>query len=180
MHICCTLSHSSALQGMVPSKGEAVRDDGAGNGGRGALLLIRANSIGTCCVPLKGRSFSCPERQNEITELISPGLGNIGIFLPYTEMQHLLFSFLPEDALIMTSANVPGDPMVLRDEDAMSLKADCYPMHDREIVNRCDDSVVRGFPWAHVLHPPLEGQRALVREHRRHGGTPWGWAARSI
>jgi hydrogenase maturation protein HypF len=86
-----------------------------------------------------------PKRDSEVTELISPGLGNIGIFLPYTEMQQLLFSYLPEDALIMTSANVPGDPMVVRDEDALSLKADCYLMHDRMIVNRCDDSVVRAF-----------------------------------
>jgi hydrogenase maturation protein HypF len=86
-----------------------------------------------------------PKRDSESTEIISPGLGNIGIFLPYTEMQHILFSHLPEDALIMTSANVPGDPMVLTDQDALKLEADCYLMHDREIMNRCDDSVVRGF-----------------------------------
>jgi hydrogenase maturation protein HypF len=45
----------------------------------------------------------------------------------------------------MTSANVPGEPMVLRDEDALALGAECYLFHDREILNRCDDSVVRSF-----------------------------------
>ena len=86
-----------------------------------------------------------PKKDGDITELISPGLGNIGLFLPYTEMQNLLFSYLTEDALVMTSANVPGEPMVLRDEDALSLGAECYLMHDRAIVNRCDDSVLRTF-----------------------------------
>ena len=45
----------------------------------------------------------------------------------------------------MTSANVPGEPMVLRDSDALDLRADLYLMHNREIANRCDDSVVRAF-----------------------------------
>jgi len=82
---------------------------------------------------------------NDITELVAPGLGNVGVFLPYTSMQHLLFHYLKEDALVMTSANVPGEPMVLREKDALTLGADIYLMHDREIVNRCDDSVVRSF-----------------------------------
>ncbi len=82
---------------------------------------------------------------SEVTELVAPGLGNIGVFLPYTAMQHLLFHHLDDDALVMTSANVPGEPMVLRETDALKLGADVYLMHDREIVNRCDDSVVRSF-----------------------------------
>ena len=86
-----------------------------------------------------------PKVENEITELVAPGLDTIGVFLPYTSMQHLLFHHLAEDALVMTSANVPGEPMVLRESDALTLGADMYLMHDREIVNRCDDSVVRSF-----------------------------------
>lgn len=83
--------------------------------------------------------------ENDITELVAPGLGNIGVFLPYTSMQHLLFHHLGTDALVMTSANVPGEPMVLREKEALTLGADMYLMHDREIVNRCDDSVLRSF-----------------------------------
>lgn len=85
------------------------------------------------------------KREDEVTELISPGLGNIGLFLPYTEMQRILFERLNVDALVMTSANVPGEPMVLRDEEALALGADIYLMHNRKIVNRCDDSVVRSW-----------------------------------
>jgi hydrogenase maturation protein HypF len=85
------------------------------------------------------------KKEDEVTELISPGLGNIGLFLPYTEMQQLLFHYLKLDALVMTSANVPGEPMVLRDEDALDLGAEYCLLHNRQIINRCDDSVVRAF-----------------------------------
>lgn len=85
------------------------------------------------------------KRPGPVTELISPGLGNIGLFLPYTEMQNILFQKLNVDALVMTSANVPGEPMVLKDEEALALGADMYLMHQRAIVNRCDDSVVRSI-----------------------------------
>jgi len=86
-----------------------------------------------------------PQTDEPINELISPGLDNVGLFLPYTEMHHILFSHLKDDALVMTSANTPGDPMVLDDVDALDLKAELYLLHDRKIVNRCDDSVVRSF-----------------------------------
>jgi hydrogenase maturation protein HypF len=85
------------------------------------------------------------KRPSEIMEAVSPGLSTVGLFLPYAGMHHLLFRHLEDDALVMTSANVPGEPMVLRDADALDLGADAYLMHDREIINRCDDSVVRAF-----------------------------------
>ncbi len=98
------------------------------------------------------------KRDVAVNELIAPGLGNIGAFLPYTGMHHILFHYLKGDALVMTSANVPGEPMVLRDEDAIALKADCYLLHNREIVNRCDDSVLRTF----------EDKTFFIRKSRGH------------
>ena len=80
---------------------------------------------------------------SEMTENVSPGLDNIGMFLPYTGMQHMLFSHLDEDALIMTSANLPGEPMILDDDHILELNADAYLLHDQKIVNRADDSVLR-------------------------------------
>ena len=144
MHICCTLDSLEALRewyrrrekpfAIMVRDMDAVLGYAAPNEFERSLLLSPHRPI-----------VLVPKKESRTTELISPGLGNIGIFLPYTEMQNLLFSYLEEDALVMTSANVPGEPMVLRDQDALTLGADCYLMHDREIVNRCDDSVVRGF-----------------------------------
>ncbi len=78
-----------------------------------------------------------------VPEEVSPGLDTVGMFLPYTGMHHLLFDRLKTDALIMTSANLPGEPMVLDDRDVMSMGADMYLLHNQEIVNRADDSVIK-------------------------------------
>lgn len=76
-------------------------------------------------------------------ELLSPGLNTIGLFLPYTGLYHLLFSCLDADAVIMTSANIPGEPMMINNDEVFSLAADYYLLHNRRIPNRVDDTVVR-------------------------------------
>ena len=76
-------------------------------------------------------------------ELVSPGLNTIGVFLPYTGLHHILFSLLKADALIMTSANIPGEPMLTQNEEVFSLGADIYLLHNRDIPSRIDDSVLK-------------------------------------
>ena len=76
-------------------------------------------------------------------------LYTIGCMLPYTGLHHLLFSALTDhatDLLVMTSANMPGYPMIIDLGEAvahLSGVVDCFLSHDRRIVNRCDDSVIR-------------------------------------
>ncbi len=78
-----------------------------------------------------------------------PGISNlhtIGCMLPYTGLHHLLFAHLAHPLLVMTSANLPGYPMITNLEIALgrlSGEVDYILTHDRRIVNRCDDSVVR-------------------------------------
>ncbi len=76
-------------------------------------------------------------------------LHTIGVMFPYTGLHHLLFSRLKHPLLIMTSANMPGYPMITDIDQAMAKlnrDADFFLTHNRTIVNRCDDSVVRkGF-----------------------------------
>jgi len=73
-------------------------------------------------------------------------LHTIGCMLPYTALHYLLFHHLKHPLLIMTSANMPGYPMITDIKDAMaklSCDADFFLTHNRKIVNRCDDSVLR-------------------------------------
>jgi len=83
------------------------------------------------------------KRDDETLELLSPGIDTVGVFLPYTGMQVLLFDILDTDALVMTSANPPGEPMITDDREILALGADMYLLHDQRIVNRADDSVLR-------------------------------------
>jgi hydrogenase maturation protein HypF len=77
-------------------------------------------------------------------------LHNLGVMLPYTGLHHLLFASLSSPLLVMTSANEPGTPMITETPvilERMGGVADYILTHNRRIVNRCDDSVVRdGFP----------------------------------
>ncbi|MGC9517103.1 MAG: carbamoyltransferase HypF [Methanomicrobiales archaeon] len=77
---------------------------------------------------------------------VAPELHNIGVMLPYSGLQHILFKYTNEPAYIMTSANMPGEPMLIDNKEIMAKLdgiADYYLLHNRRIVNRCDDSVVR-------------------------------------
>lgn len=73
-------------------------------------------------------------------------LHTLGCMLPYTGLHHLLFAHLKAPFLIMTSANVPGYPMITDPDIARERLAGTIEYllsHTREIVNRCDDSVIR-------------------------------------
>lgn len=77
----------------------------------------------------------------------APGLSEIGLMLPATPIQQLLFHDAPDLALVMTSANPHGEPLVFGNDEALQRLtgiADAFLVHDRDIVVRCDDSVRRG------------------------------------
>lgn len=95
------------------------------------------------------------EKREEWGE-ISPGLPNIGIYLPYSAAHHILFHYLRADALIMTSANIPGEPMMTENKEAFRLGAEAYLLHNRKIANRADDSLMRIY----------DGKRQFIRRSR--------------
>ncbi|OYT62683.1 MAG: carbamoyltransferase HypF [Thermofilum sp. ex4484_15] len=88
-----------------------------------------------------------PRRPNSfVSKLIAPGLSTIGVMLPYTALHYLLLSKLRDRLAIMTSGNRRGKPIIKDERKAFKeLKevADYFLVHNRRIVNRCDDSVIR-------------------------------------
>ncbi|HID60389.1 MAG TPA: carbamoyltransferase HypF [Hadesarchaea archaeon] len=81
-----------------------------------------------------------------LSDLVSPGLDSIGVMLPYSGIHHLILHHGKGPAYVMTSANVPGLPMLIDNAEALSKlreKVDYLLLHSRTIVNRCDDSVIK-------------------------------------
>ena len=86
------------------------------------------------------------EKRDHASHSTISNLHTIGCMLPYTGLHHLLFSHLEHPLLIMTSANMPGYPMITDTDVALAKlakDADYFLVHDRIIQNRVDDSVVR-------------------------------------
>ena len=80
-----------------------------------------------------------------IANNIAPNLQEIGVMLPSNPLQHLLLRAVNRP-LVMTSANASRQPPVLKNEHAVKQLADLadfYLCHNRDILQRADDSLVR-------------------------------------
>ena len=100
-----------------------------------------------------------------LSEWISPGLHTIGAMLPYSGIHSLLFEHGGAPALVMTSANHPGEPMIVSNREALERLrgvADYFLLHDREIWARCDDSVLRA----------VDGHASFLRRSRGYAPMP--------
>ena len=82
------------------------------------------------------------KKGNKKFEALAPKLDTIGVMLPYTALHHILFHFMNTDFIVMTSANLPGEPMYI-DDGIFNIKLDGYLKHNLKIQNRCDDSVIK-------------------------------------
>ena len=100
-----------------------------------------------------------------IAEGVAPGIPWLGVFLPYAPLQHLFFADRRVRALVMTSANLSEEPIAIDNDEArvrLGAIADAFLMHDREILQRCDDSVAA----------VVDGAPQLIRRAR--GFVPLG------
>src|ERR1700687_3623658 len=81
-----------------------------------------------------------------IPDAVAPFNRYLGIFLPYTPLHYLLLAEGGFKALVMTSGNLSEEPIAIDNREAvhrLSGLADYFLVHNRDILLRCDDSVVR-------------------------------------
>lgn len=85
---------------------------------------------------------------------VAPENGDLGLMLPYTPLQHLLFAAGAPDVLVMTSANRSSEPIAYEDDEALehlSGIADGFLVGERPIARRVEDSVTRSGPLGPVI-----------------------------
>ena len=85
------------------------------------------------------------KRSSWLAPSVAPGLDTIGVMTAYTPLHQLLLDIV-QQPLVMTSGNLSDEPIATSNPDArtrLGTIADAFLLHDREIVARYDDSVVR-------------------------------------
>ncbi len=86
-----------------------------------------------------------PKALSLIAPSICFDLDELGIMLPYTPLHHLLLHDFGK-ALVMTSGNISDESICIDEQEALSKLskvADAFLLHNRKILARYDDSVVR-------------------------------------
>lgn len=162
-HLACEARQASAVQRLRQRKQREAKPF--------ALMLANLRSAGTLAhIDDASRALlsspACPivllpRKPGIDAELpgIADHMQHLGVMLPYTPLHYLLFheyagrpagmawiETLDAPALVMTSANPGGEPLVAGNEEAIARLgsiADALLVHDRDIVVRCDDSVAQ-------------------------------------
>lgn len=117
---------------MFPSM-ESIREACFVSGEEAKLLMSPARPI---VLLSKKREVFCTGVSSESRYL--------GAFLPYTGLHQLLTEAC--GPLVMTSGNLSNEPIIIRDEDMLTLKSDNLDgvlYHTRRILTPLDDSVAR-------------------------------------
>jgi hydrogenase maturation protein HypF len=130
------------------------------------LSSSERDALGNVRRPIVAVERSEPgHRAPDWLDAVAPGLHTVGVMLPYSGLHHLLFDRV-DRPLVVTSGNRPGRPMRTTRESILDELGDTIGtalVHDRPIVNRCDDSVLRY----------VDGHRRFLRRSR-------GWVPESL
>ena len=148
-HLACDARNEAAIEKLRERKRRVEKPF--------AIMVQRVEDAARFCVVDEASkklltSFERPivllPRRPEVTFGLGVAPGNrfLGVFLPYTPVHHLLLQSGKFEALVMTSGNLSEEPIAIDNEEAIQRLhkiADAFLVHDRTILRRCDDSVVR-------------------------------------
>ena len=146
-HLCVDAANDAAVQRLRERKQREakpfaimVRDLA------GAQRLARISTPETKLLTSPERPIVLLDRTDagQLAAGLAPGMAWLGIMLPSTPLQHLLLAH-PFVALVMTSANRSDEPICIGNREAVQRLqgiADCFLVHNRDIVGRCDDSIM--------------------------------------
>ena len=122
-------------------------------------LLAELGDAEVALMESRARPIVLAKSRGALAPSVAPNLADVGVMLAYTPLHWLVLHALAgapdfagwrhaanEVALVATSANLGGEPLVAADDDArrrLGPIADLVVTHGRAIVVRADDSVMR-------------------------------------
>ncbi len=114
----------------------------------GRLVVLDERAVTALCSPRRPIVLAPRRGGSPVVDAVAPGLPELGVFLPYSALHHLLLADVGRP-LVLTSGNLSDDPIAHQDDDAVARlgpMVDGLLTNDRPIHIRCDDSVVRALP----------------------------------
>lgn len=165
-HLVCDATNADAIARLRkrkqrPSKPLAIMLANPASANRWVQLTrtgLGCLSHSSAPIVLQNVTTGIRQEYPDVCRQLAPGLNALGVMLPQSPLHWLLFHAAagrPEgltwlqqpqqSAWVMTSANLSGQPLITANKQAkedLADVADAWLMHDRDIINRCDDSVV--------------------------------------
>jgi hydrogenase maturation protein HypF len=152
-HLLCDAAHEDAVirlrtRKARPSKPLALLVPWRGRDGLDyarSLAELSPLQAAALCDAVRPIVLAARRSDAMIAGSIAPGLRELALMLPYSPLHHLLL----EDfggALVATSGNLSGEPVLTEPEEVQARLADVadgYLHHDRSIARPADDPVVR-------------------------------------
>jgi len=144
-HIACDAANEHAVKKLRLRKNRPDKPF--------AVMMPNIETIKKYCFVSKAEEniLKSPERPIVLLKkilrtfkLVAPNNNSLGVMLPYTPLHYLLIQSI--DVLVMTSGNKQDEPICRTNNEAikeLSGICDYFLLHNRDIFNRCDDSIVR-------------------------------------
>jgi hydrogenase maturation protein HypF len=167
VHLACDAADARAVAELRRRKGRYAKP---------LALMARDLGVVRACCELDEQSAALmsapaapivllPMREDHaLARGVAPEQRTLGVMLPYSPLHHLLLSDW-DRPLVMTSGNRSEEPQCIDNDDArarLAEIADALLLHDRDIVNRVDDSVAR----------VMDGEPRLLRRARGFAPAP--------
>jgi hydrogenase maturation protein HypF len=152
-HLLCDASNENVVGSLRARKGRPAKPLAVMVPWRGVDGLDYARTLAQLS-PLQAAALRDSVRSIVLTPrcanaalaaAIAPGLRELALMLPYSPLHHLLLEDFGA-ALVATSGNLSGEPVLTEPEEAQARLvevADGFLHHDRPITRPADDPVVR-------------------------------------
>lgn len=152
-HLMCDAANDDAVRRLRarkrrPGKPLAVMYPQAGKDGLALMrrdVELSADLAQQLLTPARPIVLARRRAGAMLSGLIAPQLDEVGVFLPYSPLHHLLLGGVARP-LVATSGNISGEPVITEvaaADDRLRGVADAFLHHDRPIARPADDPVVR-------------------------------------